>query len=174
LFRTFEAEAFVIPTGSMAPTLQGRHKDLQCEKCGHRIRSSASDEEKAMEMAMQGRFGSDGVARAQVVDVTCPICRYRTSVDPQTDGGRQYPSYNGDRIIVAKFPYDFVDPERWDVVVFKFPNDAKTNYIKRLVGLPNESVRIRHGDIFTWPNDVEEEVWQAAGQTVGDGTVGTR
>ena len=28
LFRTFEAEAFVIPTGSMAPTLQGRHKDV--------------------------------------------------------------------------------------------------------------------------------------------------
>jgi signal peptidase I len=159
LFRTFEAEAFVIPTGSMAPTLQGRHKDLECAKCGHRIRSSASDEEKAMEMAMQGRFGSDGVARAQVVDVTCPICRYRTSVDPQTDDGRQYPSYNGDRIIVAKFPYDFVDPKRWDVVVFKFPNDAKTNYIKRLVGLPNESVRIRHGDIFTWPSDVEEEDW---------------
>ncbi len=34
LFRTFEAEAFVIPTGSMAPTLMGRHKDLVCPKCG--------------------------------------------------------------------------------------------------------------------------------------------
>jgi hypothetical protein len=33
LFRTFEAEAFVIPTGSMAPTLMGRHKDLVCPKC---------------------------------------------------------------------------------------------------------------------------------------------
>ena len=33
LFRTFEAEAFVIPTGSMAPTLMGRHKDLICEEC---------------------------------------------------------------------------------------------------------------------------------------------
>ena len=30
LFRAFEAEAFVIPTGSMAPTLMGRHKDLDC------------------------------------------------------------------------------------------------------------------------------------------------
>ena len=34
LFRTFEAEAFVIPTGSMAPTLMGRHKDVVCDQCG--------------------------------------------------------------------------------------------------------------------------------------------
>src|SRR5215813_12932304 len=44
LFRTFEAEAFVIPTGSMAPTLQGRHKDIDCPKCGYRYRVSASRE----------------------------------------------------------------------------------------------------------------------------------
>ena len=42
LFRTFEAEAFVIPTGSMAPTLQGRHKDVDCPKCGYRYRTSSS------------------------------------------------------------------------------------------------------------------------------------
>src|SRR5262245_11222802 len=45
LFRTFEAEAFVIPTGSMAPTLMGRHKDVQCPQCGERYRVSASEEE---------------------------------------------------------------------------------------------------------------------------------
>src|SRR6266516_2495426 len=45
LFRTFEAEAFVIPTGSMAPTLQGRHKDVDCPQCGYHYRVSASEEE---------------------------------------------------------------------------------------------------------------------------------
>jgi hypothetical protein len=44
LFRTFEAEAFVIPTGSMAPTLMGKHKDVDCLKCGHRYRVTASEE----------------------------------------------------------------------------------------------------------------------------------
>ena len=44
LFRTFEAEAFVIPTGSMAETLYGRHKDVTCEKCNTLFRVSASDE----------------------------------------------------------------------------------------------------------------------------------
>ena len=44
LFRTFEAEAFVIPTGSMAPTLMGRHKDFDCPKCGYNYQVSASEE----------------------------------------------------------------------------------------------------------------------------------
>ena len=44
LFRTFEAEAFVIPTGSMAPTLMGRHKDLVCPRCGCAYRVGSSEE----------------------------------------------------------------------------------------------------------------------------------
>ena len=55
--------------------------------------------------------------------------------------------YNGDRILVSKFAFDFTPPKRWDVIVFKYPEDAKTNYIKRLIGLPNEVIRIRDGDI---------------------------
>ena len=45
LFRAFEAEAFVIPTGSMAPTLMGRHKDLACTTCGREFRVGCSAEE---------------------------------------------------------------------------------------------------------------------------------
>ena len=45
LFRAFEAEAFVIPTGSMAPALMGRHKDLVCEECGRDYRVGCSAEE---------------------------------------------------------------------------------------------------------------------------------
>src|SRR5258708_2569721 len=37
LFRTFEAEAFVIPTGSMAPTLYGQQRDVTCTQCGTRF-----------------------------------------------------------------------------------------------------------------------------------------
>ena len=45
LFRAFEAEAFVIPTGSMAPTLMGRHKDLACTACSRNFRVGCSAEE---------------------------------------------------------------------------------------------------------------------------------
>ena len=56
-----------------------------------------------------------------------------------------YPSYKGDRILVSKFAYQFADPERWDVAVFKYPGGAKTNFIKRLVGLPGETLEIVEG-----------------------------
>ena len=63
--------------------------------------------------------------------------------------------FAGDRILVNKFPFEFKDPERWDVVVFKFPEQAKTNYIKRLVGLPGEELKISGGDVWVRPLDSE-------------------
>ena len=56
LFRTFEAEAFVIPTGSMAPTLMGAHKDVDCLKCGHRFRVNSSEENGEEAAAMQAEL----------------------------------------------------------------------------------------------------------------------
>ena len=44
LFRAFIAEAFVIPTGSMAPTLMGAHKDVFCDRCDMNFRIGASQE----------------------------------------------------------------------------------------------------------------------------------
>src|SRR5688572_1469996 len=44
LFRSFVAEAFVIPTGSMAPTLYGRNKDVVCPECQLNYAIGASDE----------------------------------------------------------------------------------------------------------------------------------
>jgi len=138
LVRTFEAEAFVIPTGSMAPTLMGRHKDVECPVCGYFYRVSASSE-------VDQNTGEE--TKNHVRAGTCPMCRYTA------DLGRGYPAYSGDRILVGKFAYELGEPERWDVLVFKYPGDATTNYIKRLVGLPGETVRIQHGDIFVRRDD---------------------
>jgi len=59
----------------------------------------------------------------------------------------------GDRILVLKWPYDlpgsWLGPQRWDVVVFKDPKDCKTNFIKRMIGLPGEVLEIIDGDIYT-------------------------
>ena len=141
LFRTFEAEAFVIPTGSMAPTLMGRHKDLSCEQCGYPFRVSASDEVDSTTNSLNGNL---------IVGCTCPMCRYTMDVSSDNPAKKTYRSYKGDRILVGKFPYQYRDPKRWEVTVFKYPGGAKTNFIKRIVGLPNETLRISHGDIFTW------------------------
>ena len=152
LFRTFEAEAFVIPTGSMAPTLMGRHKDLACERCGYWYRAGASVEED------DGRL----IANKSVVRTTCPMCRYVMELGVEENEEESIPfnvghkSFSGDRILVSKFAYDFADPERWEVVVFKFPGNAKQNYIKRLVGLSNETVMISHGDVYFGPHPLPE------------------
>jgi len=194
LFRAFEAEAFVIPTGSMAPTLMGRHKDLACESCGRDFRIGCSAEEDDQSQGFRAELArlerelaglkADGnggglvqreetrrrtellesdrgpiaqlrtrLASKMVPAARCPNCGHMTRV-VEGAGGRmrydpRYPSFSGDRILVNKFAYDFLEPRRWDVVVFKYPEEAKTNYIKRLVGLPGETVGIAGGDIWT-------------------------
>jgi signal peptidase I len=166
LFRTFEAEAFVIPTGSMSPALQGRHKDVECTQCGMRFRTSASSEDPE-ELGRPGAFPS--LYHGEVVGGMCPMCRYPMPFSgklPEAvqgevghfadlDAIETDPSYPGDRILVDKYGYDFSEPQRWDVVVFKFPGDGEMNYIKRLVGLPGEMLRIYQGDVFTRPLDAQ-------------------
>jgi signal peptidase I len=145
LFRTFEAEAFVIPTGSMAPTLMGAHKDVDCLKCGHRFQVNSSEEtgDETPRISADSCFAG-----------MCPNCRYvnpfRPGLPIDVDPGRVETQkvYNGDRILVNKYIYTVNDPQRWDVVVFKFPGNAQINYIKRLVGLPGETIRLFQGDLF--------------------------
>jgi len=62
----------------------------------------------------------------------------------------------GDRILVNKFIYKFTQPKRGDVIVFISPEDKKKDFIKRLVGLPNENIQILNGAILVNNNPVEE------------------
>jgi signal peptidase I len=160
LFRTFEAEAFVIPTGSMALTLMGDHKDLVCSQCQYPYRVSASDESPNSpgEQIEYNRDPDEWQRAHTVTSGVCPNCRYRMQFDDSKPENEAHPpdvpmqkSYKGDRILVTKYSYEFSDPQRWDVAVFKNPSQAKINYIKRVVGLPNEEVLIHRGDIYTAP-----------------------
>ena len=155
LFRTFEAEAFVIPTGSMAPTLMGRHKDLACPKCGFPYQVSASEE---VNRETEAPLGPEDV----VTRSTCPMCRYTANLGRGNPQHETYLSYPGDRVLVGKFCYAWKDPDRWDVVVFHYPGGASLNYIKRLIGLPGETIRIQHGDIWVRGNDKPDDAFQIA------------
>lgn len=138
LFRAFEAEAFVIPTGSMAPTLYGRHKEADCQECGFHFVFGASDE-------IDDSTGYYNSGR-RIRTAFCPNCRFENPV-------KDLPVFKGDRILVTKFPYEFSDPQRWDVPVFKYPEHPTTNYIKRMVGLPGETIAIRRGDVYRIERD---------------------
>ncbi|MGL4553952.1 MAG: S26 family signal peptidase [Gemmataceae bacterium] len=195
MLKSFVAEAFVIPTGSMAQTLWGYQKDVTCPKCGHRFPVNASDE--AEHPRDENHY---------VRGCTCPNCLLKIALfDPHNplrahDGGIPIPDpgwvvpdsflflskdgpggallaiaqnllngpRSGDRVLVSKYPYDLpgTGPSRLDVVVFKFPGDENRrdfpttgpyknhvpiNYIKRLIGLPGETVAVHRGKVFVLP-----------------------
>ena len=171
MLKSFVAEAFVIPTGSMATTLYGYQKIIQCPECGFKFPVNCSQEVDPQE--------GD---RSVILSCTCPNCRLHIELakrvtveerDPRTGQllvrevakpvKPEYADYNtGDRVLVGKFLYDLPwnSPEknRLNVVVFKYPetpqkNWTPLNYIKRLIGLPGETIAISYGKIYVLSRD---------------------
>ena len=140
--RAFLVEAFVIPTGSMAPRLMGEHYEMQCPSCNYEFSFGLIKQ-------ITGRSRSSSGAKA----ARCPTCGYTLNNDTLFREPK-----GGDRVLVLKYLYRFAEPEPWDVVVFKNPQDNSQNYIKRLIGLPGESIEIVHGDVFFRRGD--ESSWQ--------------
>lgn len=67
----------------------------------------------------------------------------------EVDGASMEPTlYDGDNLIVDKITYKFRDPERFDIIVFPFQYQEDTFYIKRIIGLPGETVRIDENGII--------------------------
>jgi signal peptidase I len=64
---------------------------------------------------------------------------------------------DGERIIVNKFIYRFHSIERGDVVVFWYPRDPSVSFIKRIVGLPGDSVEVRAGTVYVNGQRLQEE-----------------
>jgi signal peptidase I len=169
VMRFFVVEAFKIPTGSMAPTLLGVHKNIECPNCDWRFYHNKGD-------------GS----------AFCPNCMYKMST-------RNFRNRSGNRILVNKVLYKFTKPKpkRWDVLVFKYPRHDITckscsykrsdvewregmrcpscgsakfrkkqkNYIKRLIGLPGETLQVINGDLYInnriqrKPPKVQDALW---------------
>ena len=113
------AEAFSVPTNAMAPTILGHHHEVHCPKC-------------------------DGKAYQGVYPYPQPsvnnICEQFHTFESTT---AETKVESGDRVLVAKW----ITPKRWDVIAFRNPNDTSQNYVKRLVGLPGETVCIAGGRI---------------------------
>lgn len=137
VLKAFFLPLFIIPTGSMAETLRGAHAVHTCPNCGRAY-------------AIGPAHGPNGTTRLPRV-VQCPNCRWQEATASAHPQGLRLPLRAGDRIMVHGWTFDFggrLGPRRWDVVVFKNPNDANQNYIKRLIGLPGETIEILDGDVF--------------------------
>ncbi|MCR4690059.1 MAG: signal peptidase I [Lachnospiraceae bacterium] len=66
------------------------------------------------------------------------------------EGESMAPTFtDGDNVLIDKLSYRFHSPKRFDVIVFPYGYDQKTYYVKRIVGLPGETVTINsHGELF--------------------------
>ncbi len=175
-FRTFCVEAFVIPTGSMAPTLSGAHFRAVCPMCGYDFNVNANvdqqwltlrDPETGELRSTMVRLNNGELTNSNAIPAPdfslCPNCHFEIPADDlrgkpiikriyNTNNSSRtlhFPyTYNGDRILVMKYLYWLEPPQRWNVVVFREPMFGKQNFIKRLVGLPGNTVEIVNGDVF--------------------------
>ena len=153
----------------MAETLFGYQKQIICPSCKHRFPVNCSSEVEQI----------PGAGVMSVSTATCPNCLLnikllRSNEEPfpgESSVSDPGPS-TGDRVLVAKYLYDLPNkgPERLDVVVFKYPgnsnpnefsarfpasgpqrNHVPMNYIKRLIGLPGETIAIQAGKLYRLP-----------------------
>ncbi len=120
-------EPFVVPTGAMAPTIYGAHSDVECSNCGWRYAVN-----------MSHRLGRAAAVDREPLASSCTNCGARNDLPANS------PMRTGDRILVEKASR----PARWDLVVFKYPEDPRVNYVKRLVALPQEKLELVGGDVF--------------------------
>jgi signal peptidase I len=139
IFRAFFAEGYMISTGSMAPSLLGYHRQVCCPACALEFARGAAVEAAAGQA--NASTGQGALDSWTPVGTRCPNCG--TAIDAEA-----IPRTEGDQLMVHKHHYDWRDPQRWEVVVFRNPELQTQAYVKRAAGLPGETIELRDGDVY--------------------------
>lgn len=134
LLRGFFLEGYLISTGSMAPGLLGLHKQISCPSCHHSFAFGVTFDESvdtaSTDASLSNRYAS------------CPNCG-QANINVS-----KAPTNHGDQLLVHKGVFDFRRPRRWETIVFRNPASTGEAYLKRVVGLPGESLQVIEGDLF--------------------------
>lgn len=88
---------------------------------------------------------SQFLTRVLLVNAMVPTSSMESLIEP------------GDRLFGNRLAYKFGDPERFDVIIFKYPVDEEQDYIKRVIGLPGETVTIEDAKIYINDSDTPLE-----------------
>ncbi|MCH7689356.1 MAG: signal peptidase I [Planctomycetes bacterium] len=150
----------MISTGSMAPHLLGFHKRVTCPTCQYQFAIGVSQKSGIVQAVHSSEkqqtlrdSSADQPSRSKL-DLTsarrslavCPNCG-RDSIDISGT-----PRNQGDQLLVHKNAYQFGLPKRWEVIVFRNPQNPLQAYVKRVVGLPGETVQVIDGDVYRFQN----------------------
>lgn len=104
-----------------------------------------------------------------IAGVTVLVIRTFLAQPFLVSGASMSPNFSsGNYLIIDEITYRFNDPKRGDVIVFRYPNDLSTFYIKRIIGLPGDQVKIESGDIFINEQKIKEPYLNENNQTLGD------
>ncbi len=82
----------------------------------------------------------------------------RTRVSGQS---MEYTLQDGDNLIVDKISYRFRDPSRFDIIVFPYKYEEHTYYIKRIIGLPGDTVQVADGSVYINGELLESDIYGA-------------
>ena len=137
MLRGFILEGYLISTGSMAPGLLGYHKQVVCPECQHTFPFGVSFDESVSSSTAEA---SESGVRDRYA--TCPNCG-QVNINVSS-----IPVNHGDQLLVHKNVFDLRRPRRWETIVFQNPQSPREAYVKRVVGLPGEALRIVDGDLF--------------------------
>lgn len=102
--------------------------------------------------------------------VIAAVIRYFLFTPIVVDGESMMPTLeNGDRMVVNKIGYTIGEPDRFDIVVFHAPE--KKDYIKRIIGLPGDTVEYKEDQLYINGDPYEESYLDAKKAEITDGTL---
>lgn len=88
---------------------------------------------------------------ALIVAMILKYCIFANAVIPT--GSMLETIQEGDRVIASRLEYKFNDPERYDIAIFKYPDNEDELFVKRIIGLPGETVNIVDGVVYITDTD---------------------
>ena len=130
----------------------------------YRQRKKAREEAKAIKL--EQRSEKENELRevlgwiVYIIIVICATYLIVTYVGQRTKvsgDSMQATLYDGDNLVVDKISYRFRDPKRFEIVVFPYRYAKDTYYIKRIIGLPGETVQIKEGYVYINGELLEED-----------------
>jgi signal peptidase I len=90
----------------------------------------------------------------------------------RVEGGSMEPSlHDGEFVVINRLAYRWNDPERGEIIVFRFPLDPERRFIKRIIGLPGDTIMVENGVVFVNDIPLEEPYVNAAPRYDGSWTV---